>query len=189
MKKSTLVKILEDNSELENYIKSLEDDINNTENIDESLDLIIDNILNMFNNFTDRRSLKATNIEALGTLLKLKAELPFKRIQSKKMILDILTKKNELEIKKSNAVVNRKLANNSSEMLKAIFMQLDQNKIHPIIEDAEIIYSECSDIIDKPLSLGLNDEKNGEINIRDKVNEDATIKINSIASLKDGNNG
>ncbi len=162
MKKSTLTKILENPEELENYIQSLEKDIDNTESIDESLDLIINNILNMYNNFTDRRSLKSSNIEAIGSLLKLKAELPFKRIQTKKTILDMLTKKNEIEIKKSNAASTKQLANNSSDMLRAIFMQLDKNKIHPIIEDVEVVYEECSDIIGKPLEIGLNTSENEE---------------------------
>lgn len=148
--KQSLVKILIDNDELENYVLELEKDIDNTINIDEKVDLILDNILELYNNFKDRRALSARNIEAITNLFKLKSDLPSKRIQTKKQILDIMTKKRELEIKDKVAQANTEIAANSGDILRAIFNQLDKNQIHPDVIDIE---SEYSDIIDTPLLL------------------------------------
>ena len=98
MKKS-LVEILSDNEQLDEYISSLEDELEKTEFVDAQLDVVLNNILNLYSNFADRRALRASNINAITEMLKLKSELPMKRIQAKKMILDILSKKKELEIK------------------------------------------------------------------------------------------
>lgn len=148
--RSSIVKILSDEDKLASYIQELEEDISKTEIIDAKLDLVLDNILNMFANFTDRRALKSTNIEAVTNLFKLKSELPMKRIQTKKMILDILTKKNELDIKAKSVDATSKLAGDTSDILRAIFMKLDEQQIHPKIFDEDTLQNECKDIIDVP---------------------------------------
>ena len=151
MKKS-LVEILSDNEQLNEYISSLEDELEKTEFVDAQLDVVLNNILNLYSNFADRRALRASNINAITEMLKLKSELPMKRIQAKKMILDILSKKKELEIKEKNSEANNQLAGTAVGVLAAVFNRLDQNNIHPEIDD-NVLECECRDIIDIPASL------------------------------------
>jgi hypothetical protein len=161
--KSSIVKILSDEDRLASYINELEEDISKTEIIDAKLDLVLDNILNMFSNFADRRALKSTNIEAVTNLFKLKSELPMKRIQTKKMILDILTKKNEMDIKAKTADATSKLAGGASDVLRAIFMKLDEQKIHPRVFDDEVLQIECKDIIDVPIDQTIIENEDSEV--------------------------
>jgi small-conductance mechanosensitive channel len=148
MNSKSIVNIIKDDEQLTSYIESLEEELKKTENIDEQVDMILSNILKLFNNFNDRRALRASNIDAIANLIKLKSEIPMKRIQTKKIILDMLTKKKELEIKEKNANATSNLANTTSDMLKAIYQQLDNNNIHPIIEAT--LEETCKDIIDTP---------------------------------------
>ncbi len=160
--KASIVKILSDDDKLREYIEALESDIENTENVDIKVDLVLDNILKMFSNFTDRRALKSTNIEAITNLLKLKSELPMKRIQTKKLILDVLTKKNELEIKNKTAEATNKLAGGTTDILRAIFMKLDQKQIHPKLIEEDVLKLECKDIIDATI---VNNEEESSTDI------------------------
>jgi hypothetical protein len=75
-------------------------------------------------------------------LLKLQADLPQQRVKAKKAALDILTKKRELEIKNTAANAVNNIAVNSGELLKAIFLKLDQQNIHPALEETEILEAE-----------------------------------------------
>lgn len=146
--KASMIKILSDDDQLREYIASLEDDIEKTELVDTKLDMVLDNILKMFDNFKDRRALKSTNIEAITNMLKLKSDLPMKRIQTKKMIMELMTKKNELELRKRTADATSQLAGGTVDILRAIYMQLDQKQIHPKIVEADVLQLECKDIID-----------------------------------------
>ncbi len=75
-------------------------------------------------------------------MLKLQADLPQQRVKAKKAALDILTKKRELEIKNTAANAVNNIAVNSGELLKAIFLKLDQQNIHPALEETEILEAE-----------------------------------------------
>lgn len=180
MNSKSIVNIIKDDEQLTSYIESLEEELKKTENIDEQVDMILSNILKLFNNFNDRRALRASNIDAIANLIKLKSEIPMKRIQTKKIILDMLTKKKELEIKEKNANATSNLANTTSDMLKAIYQQLDNNNIHPIIEAT--LEETCKDIIDTPqLEAGENEfvENNGNedvVKLQKSVDE-STIEI------------
>jgi len=179
MKKS-LVKILINNNQLENYIKDLEKDINKTSEVDSKVELLLDNILKQYSDFNDRRSLSAKNIEAVVELLKLKADLPMKRVQTKKQILDIMTKKDELEIKKKIAKANTEVAESASDVLKLIFNTLDQRQIHPTVVDVEK-ESEYLDIIDVPLieesveTVGKNEETEEYIEEKKSMIDDSEL--------------
>jgi hypothetical protein len=85
-------------------------------------------------------------------MLKLKADIPMRRIQTKKMILDMLAKKRELEIKERSVSASDQLVGTTSDLLRAIFNRLDQSNIHPIV-DTSVLESECLDIVDSPKSL------------------------------------
>lgn len=183
MNSKSIVNIIKDDEQLTSYIESLEEELKKTENIDEQVDMILSNILKLFNNFNDRRALRASNIDAIANLIKLKSEIPMKRIQTKKIILDMLTKKKELEIKEKSANATSNLANTTSDMLKAIYQQLDNNNIHPIIEAT--LEETCKDIIDTPqLEAGESEfvENNGNEEVIDVVKlqksvDESTIEI------------
>ena len=54
--KQSIIKILSDDDQLNEYINSLENELEKTESVDAQLDLILDNILNLYSNFADRRA-------------------------------------------------------------------------------------------------------------------------------------
>ncbi|HPO11497.1 MAG TPA: hypothetical protein PLM63_02870 [bacterium] len=161
-KKTTLFEAINNEEKLEKYINDLELDISASEKVDITISMLVENLLNSFSNFTDRRHLKASNIEALTNLLKLQADLPQQRVKAKKAALDILTKKRELEIKNTAANAVNNIAVNSGELLKAIFLKLDQQNIHPALEENEILEAECSEIIEKPKMLEESAESSKE---------------------------
>ncbi|MFA6621945.1 MAG: hypothetical protein WCV43_06305 [Candidatus Caldatribacteriota bacterium] len=163
------MKILIDNNQLEKYIKDLEKDINATGEVDSKVELLLTNILKQYSDFNDRRALSARNIEAVTELLKLKADLPMKRVQTKKHILDIMTKKDELEIKKKIVKANTDIAESTSELLKLIFNTLDQRQIHPVVIDVEND-PEYLDIIDVPL-IEEETKEEKENNVKEEENQ------------------
>ena len=154
MKKS-IVEILKDDERLTEYIQSLEEDINKTEDVDATLDLILNNILHNCDNFSDRRALKSTLIESVTDLIKLKTELPMKRVQTKKSILDIMTKKEELEIKKTQANASAAIAGSAVDMLTYLYTTLDNLHIHPMAIEDSVLDAECVNIID---TLSIDEE-------------------------------
>lgn len=176
MKKS-IVEILKDDERLTEYIQSLEEDINKTEDMDEKLDLILDNVLKNCDDFKDRRALKSTLIESVTELIKLRTELPMKRIQSKKQILDIMTKKEELEIKKAQAKAQATIAGETVDMLTYLYTVLDDLHIHPKHLDESILEAECIDIIDTVAVEEEIEEKENKIE-EVKVESDETNLIN-----------
>jgi hypothetical protein len=157
--KKSLVQILTDDEKLSEYVQTLEDDIDASYSVDEKVDLILDNILKKFDNFNDFRSLSAQKIESVTELLKLKSELPQKRIQTKKQILDIMSRKKELEIKGKMASATEETSNNANTLIKMLFAQLDNTKIHPIMIDDDKLKLECNNIIDTTLEKVEEPEK------------------------------
>ena len=153
MRKKSIVDIFKDEEQLSEYILSLEDDIAKSEVVDDKVNELLDNLLYMFNDFNDKRALRASNIEAITNLLKLKADLPMQRVKIKKTALDILTKKKELEIKDKAATAVGNIAMSSGELLRSIYLKLDQYSIHPEIANNEILEAECCEIIEKPKEL------------------------------------
>lgn len=154
MKKNiSLSEIFQNDEKLKDYICSLEDDIATSETVDITVDELLTNLINAFDGFKDRRTLRASNIDAITALLKLKSELPLQRVKIKKTALDILTKKKELEIKEKTASAVSNIALNSGELLRSIYLKLDQQSIHPVIDDVDVITAECSEIIEQPKKL------------------------------------
>lgn len=162
--KKTIAHILETDENVKRYVASLERDIENTKKVDKTIDKILDNILNCYSDFTDRRHLKSTNIEAVTNLLKLQSELPMKRVQAKKILLDMLTKKIELEIKNKSAIATNNLATSNSDFLKAVFLQLDEKRIHPKLDNEQMLSLECKDIIDVPIEIDVEPKTKKDIN-------------------------
>lgn len=168
--KVSLKNIINDQEALNEYIEALENDIDSTIDVDNTVDTMLKNILDNYDNFKDRRALRASNISAITELLRLKAELPQKRIQHKKTILDIMTKKEELELKRQTATAASQLAENTNNMTALLLNNLDNNNIQPIILDAEIS-KECSSLIDTPESF----ENTLDLNSTDSILDETII--------------
>ena len=168
--KVSLKNIINDQEALNEYIEALENDIDSTIDVDSTVDTMLKNILDNYDNFKDRRALRASNISAITELLRLKAELPQKRIQHKKTILDIMTKKEELELKRQTATAASQLAENTNNMTALLLNNLDNNNIQPIILDAEIS-KECSSLIDTPESF----ENTLDLNSTDSIIDETII--------------
>lgn len=167
--KNSIKHILENDEELYKYIEDLENEIDSTANVDSTVDMILSNILRNYDNFSDRRALRASNITAVTELLKLKSDLPTKRVQLKKTILDMLSKKTELEIKRDTVKSTDKLAESTTSLARLLFNSLDNNNIQPIVVDAELV-NECADIIDSPPLIGNTLEDNTESNSESEIN-------------------
>ena len=169
--KNSIKHILENDEELYKYIEDLENEIDSTANVDSTVDTILSNILRNYDNFSDRRALRASNITAVTELLKLKSDLPTKRVQLKKTILDMLSKKTELEIKRDTAKSTDKLAESTTSLARLLFNSLDNNNIQPIVVDAELV-NECADIIDSPPLISNTLEDNAESNSKSEANSE-----------------
>ena len=135
MKKS-LKTIMQDEEALSLYIEQLENEINESENVDNDVSEVLENVLTSVGRFKDRRYLRSTYVDSIANLLKLKSELPLKRLQAKKTLFDIIAKKKELEIKDKSLEINDKIVENQSELISRVFDILDEKNIHPkVIED------------------------------------------------------
>lgn len=141
-------KSLDDQEELNQLINESEIDIDNSKTVDMTVDTLIDNIMKVTNGFSDKRVLRASTISALSELLRIKSELPIKRVQAKKMLQDMYTKKLELELKSKAVKSTVDLQENTSELLKSIFLKLDQQNIHPNLELTKEASAACNSIID-----------------------------------------
>lgn len=144
----TITEILNNDEALSDYVKELEKDIDNTEKTSEQVDEMLSNILNLLDNFKDRRALRGSTMDAVTNLLRLKADLPMNRIKAKNDILKILTKKKEMEIKAQQATATEALAAGVGNSLSSILNRLDNEKIHPRKLTDEEIKTECYTIID-----------------------------------------
>lgn len=151
MTKKSMLEILNDDEKLAEYITSLEEDVDNSYKTEEKLDEILSNIMSLCDNFKDRRALRSQLIESVTNLIKLKMiEAPKTRIENKKKILDIMTKKQELELKNKQIDASNKIAENSANVLRQLFNRLDQSQIYPHVLSDDIIEIECKDILDTP---------------------------------------
>ena len=144
---------MQDEEALSLYIEQLENEINESENVDNDVSEVLENVLTSVGRFKDRRYLRSTYVDSIANLLKLKSELPLKRLQAKKTLFDIIAKKKELEIKDKAATAVGNIAMSSGELLRSIYLKLDQYSIHPEIANNEILEAECCEIIEKPKEL------------------------------------
>jgi hypothetical protein len=185
----SLTKILADDNALSEYILNLEKDIDNTEELDAKVDIILNNILDNFDYFKDRRALKASNFDAISNLIRLKSELPQKRIQVKKQLLDILTKKEELAIKRQEAnAISANAGSSSNNILNFIFNNFDNNGIHPILPNEEVLTNECDSILDKTTEVDTKvDTKNSENKENNIDKKDSNIVSDTTDGVKNNN--
>lgn len=141
-------KSMDDQEELNQLINESEIDIDNSKTVDDTVNILIDNIMKVTNGFNDKRTLRASTISALSELLRIKSELPIKRVQAKKMLQDMYTKKIELELKARAVKSTVDLQENTADLLKSIYLKLDQQNIHPNVELTKEFSAACNSIID-----------------------------------------
>lgn len=164
--------MVNDDNKLAAYLNVLHEDIDSTDELDYLLKEITNNILNQYKRFNDPRHLRSSNIEAINELIKTRVDIKFKKINSKKVLFDIINKKKELDLKFRNVV-------NESNMVDGIFNikdllnSMDKENIHADIvidaDDAKFIHdldetsyknNSSSDNIDKLNELDQEDDKN-----------------------------
>ena len=93
-----------------------------------------------------------------------------------KSILDIMTKKEELEIKKTQANASAAIAGSEGDMLTYLYTTLDNLHIHPIAIEESVLDAECVNIIDT-LSIveEITEEKIEEVKIENDENNIISI--------------
>jgi len=120
---------------LELYLSKIEEDINLVESRDQRVEEVLLNLLIKFHSFQDPRSLKSTNIEALTKLLDLYTNLPVKRAQLRKTIIDTLMKKQDLKQRRDDT---NNLKETVGITMSSILNMIEQsNTCYPSYEDDE----------------------------------------------------
>lgn len=133
-----------DNDDILEYINSLEEDIEKTTEVEKKLDIIIDNILDKFDNFKDIRSVRASNISAINELIRTKKDIQDSKISGKKSLLDMVMKKRIADAKNiTSAEIND---NKQYFDFKSLLIHLDSLNIHPIIDSN--VLNKAEELID-----------------------------------------
>ena len=118
---------LEDNSKLNEYINENINDIDKNDEMESTVKNLLSNILDIYKNFKDPRYLKSNNIEAIISLINTINDMPLKKAQAKKNMLETLIKKYNFDKKIS---VESKL-NDTMVSMKSILEKLDEMGINP----------------------------------------------------------
>lgn len=118
---------LEDNSKLNEYINEIINDIDKNDEMESTVKNLLSNILDIYKNFKDPRYLKSNNIEAIISLINTINDMPLKKAQAKKNMLETLIKKYNFDKKIS---VESKL-NDTMVSMKSILEKLDEMGINP----------------------------------------------------------
>lgn len=122
---------LSDNSELLDYINSLESSIEEYTDEEKKIDTILENILSKFDNFKDIRSLRASNISAITELIKTKHNMRESKIDKKKALLDLVMKKRNNDARNSTTLA---INQDTKIDIGSLLIKLDELNIHPIID-------------------------------------------------------
>lgn len=157
MPRKKITDILQNDDALNEYIEELSEKIDINNEVEDKIDVILSNLLDTskFDNFNNIRYLRSTYIDSVANLLKLKTEIPLKRAQTQKLLIDILSKKKDLELKEKAIANNDENAKSLNGSLRSLFEYLDKNNIHPSVDES-ILDNES--IIDK----GAEEEVDGE---------------------------
>lgn len=137
------LEMVNDDNKLASYLNLLHEDIDSTDELDYLLKEITNNILNQYKRFNDPRHLRSSNIEAINELIKTRVDIKFKKINSKKVLFDIINKKKELDLKFRN-VINENNMVDGIFNIKELLSSMDKENIHADItideEDAKFIH-------------------------------------------------
>lgn len=160
-----MVEILQDDSALNEYLEELNEKIEIDNNLEAKIDLILENLLSKtkFDNFNNVKYLRSTYIDSVANLLKLKTEIPLKRAQTQKLLVDILSKKKDLELKEKSLKNNEEGTKTITDSLRSVFEYLDKNDIHPQVDDIDVIDSK-SIVDDETTNNNSESVENGEEN-------------------------
>lgn len=140
--------MLKDDKKLLRYLKKLDKEIEETDNLDILTEEITNNILEQYKKFNDPRHLKSNNIEAINNLIKTRLDIKTKKLSSKKILFDIINKKRELEIKLHKVANENKVIDKVLD-IKDLLSSLDKENIHPEItigEDDHKFIDESKDV-------------------------------------------
>ena len=160
-----MAEILQDDSALNEYLEELNEKIEIDNNLEAKIDLILENLLSKtkFDNFNNVKYLRSTYIDSVANLLKLKTEIPLKRAQTQKLLVDILSKKKDLELKEKSLKNNEEGTKTITDSLRSVFEYLDKNDIHPQVDDIDVIDSK-SIVDDETTNNNSESVENGKEN-------------------------
>lgn len=160
-----MAEILQDDSALNEYLEELNEKIEIDNNLEAKIDLILENLLSKtkFDNFNNVKYLRSTYIDSVANLLKLKTEIPLKRAQTQKLLVDILSKKKDLELKEKSLKNSEEGTKTITDSLRSVFEYLDKNDIHPQVDDIDVIDSK-SIVDDETTNNNSESVENGEEN-------------------------
>lgn len=160
-----MAEILQDDSALNEYLEELNEKVEIDNNLEAKIDLILENLLSKtkFDNFNNVKYLRSTYIDSVANLLKLKTEIPLKRAQTQKLLVDILSKKKDLELKEKSLKNNEEGTKTITDSLRSVFEYLDKNDIHPQVDDIDVIDSK-SIVDDETTNNNSESVENGEEN-------------------------
>lgn len=133
--------------ELLEYINSLEESIEEDTATEGKLDTIIDNVLAKYDNFNDPRHLRASNIEAVNSLLRTKQDIHETRINNKKAILDVVMKKRDNDSRNKTMLAMSDKETDRPLDFKTLLIHLDNMNIHPVLDKEMLI--EAESLIDR----------------------------------------
>lgn len=154
--------ILQDDTALNEYIEELNNKIEIDNNVEDKIDKILNNLLDKakFDNFNNIKYLRSTYIDSVANLLKLKTEIPLKRAQTQKLMIDILSKKKDFDLKEKALKNNEDSTKTITDSLRSLFEYLDKHEINPNVNDN--IMEESKSIIDTVEPITSESEENGE---------------------------
>lgn len=160
--KKKMSEILQDDTALNEYIEELNNKIEIDNNVEDKIDKILNNLLDKakFDNFNNIKYLRSTYIDSVANLLKLKTEIPLKRAQTQKLMIDILSKKKDFDLKEKALKNNEDSTKTITDSLRSLFEYLDKHEINPNVNDN--IMEESKSIIDTVEPITSESEENGE---------------------------
>lgn len=160
--KKKMSEILQDDTALNEYIEELNNKIEIDNNVEDKIDKILNNLLDKakFDNFNNIKYLRSTYIDSVANLLKLKTEIPLKRAQTQKLMIDILSKKKDFDLKEKALKNNEDSTKTITDSLRSLFEYLDKHEINPNVNDN--IMEESKSIIDTSEPITSESEENGE---------------------------
>lgn len=176
MKKITeaMLSDIENQKDIQEYINSLEEEIEQTEEVEKKLDVILSNILAKFDDFKDFRSIRASNMSAINELIRTKKDFKDTKLKAKKDLLDVVMKKRNTDAKNKTMLA---VDGEETKMdYQTLLIHLDKLNIHPVISQEEI--KEAEYLIDSQVEqLAISDgkEKTEENSYSDRTgNENGT---------------
>lgn len=160
--KKKMSEILQDDTALNEYIEELNNKIEIDNNVEDKIDKILNNLLDKakFDNFNNIKYLRSTYIDSVANLLKLKTEIPLKRAQTQKLMIDILSKKKDFDLKEKALKNNEDSTKTITDSLRSLFEYLDKHEINPNVNDN--IMEESKSIIDTVEPITSESEENGK---------------------------